>query len=80
MHMAEDTQDRKIVQAVIDMAHNLDIKVVAEGIENRQSLDMLVAMGCDFGQGFYIARPMALGDLPPWAENSVWLKPTAVAG
>jgi EAL domain-containing protein (putative c-di-GMP-specific phosphodiesterase class I) len=80
MHMAEDKQDRKIVQAVIDMAHNLDIRVVAEGIENQQSLDMLIGMGCDYGQGYYIARPMALVDLPPWLDNSVWSVPKVVTG
>jgi diguanylate cyclase len=73
LHMAEDPQDRKIVQSVIDLAHNLDLRVVAEGIENQQTLDMLVGMGCDFGQGYYIARPMPLAELPPWVESSNWV-------
>jgi EAL domain-containing protein (putative c-di-GMP-specific phosphodiesterase class I) len=73
LHMAEDQQDRKIVQSVIDLAHNLDLRVVAEGIENQQTLDMLVGMGCDFGQGYYIARPMPLAELPPWVESSNWV-------
>ncbi len=73
--MAEAPQDRKIVQSVIDLAHNLDLQVVAEGIENQQSLDMLIGMGCDYGQGYYIARPMPLGDLPPWVDGSCWSRP-----
>jgi EAL domain-containing protein (putative c-di-GMP-specific phosphodiesterase class I) len=78
-HMAQVQQDRKIVQSVIDLAHNLDLKVVAEGIENQQTLDMLIGMGCDYGQGYYIARPMALADLPPWVDSSNWERPGALA-
>jgi diguanylate cyclase (GGDEF)-like protein len=74
-HMADDPQDRKIVQSIIDLAHNLDMRVVAEGIENQQSLDMLVGMGCDYGQGYHIARPMPAADLRAWAEASPWRKP-----
>jgi EAL domain-containing protein (putative c-di-GMP-specific phosphodiesterase class I) len=73
-HMAEDQQDRKIVQSIIDLAHNLEMRVVAEGIENQQTLDMLIGMGCDYGQGFYIGRPMPIGEMPPWVEASNWRK------
>jgi EAL domain-containing protein (putative c-di-GMP-specific phosphodiesterase class I) len=73
-HMAEDQQDRKIVQSIIDLAHNLEMSVVAEGIENQQTLDMLIGMGCDYGQGFYIGRPMPIGEMPPWVEASNWRK------
>jgi EAL domain-containing protein (putative c-di-GMP-specific phosphodiesterase class I) len=51
------------------------MRVVAEGIENQQSLDMLVGMGCDYGQGYHIARPMPAADLRAWAEASPWRKP-----
>jgi len=78
-HMAEDTQDRKIVQSVIDLAHNLELQVVAEGIENQQTLDMLIGMGCDFGQGYYIARPMPLVELPPWVDSSNWSRPVTTS-
>jgi diguanylate cyclase (GGDEF)-like protein len=76
--MAENKQDRKIVQTIIDLAHNLDMSVVAEGIENRQILDMLVGMGCDYGQGFYIGRPMAMADLPAWEKKSSWKNPEVI--
>ena len=78
-HMAEDTQDRKIVQSIIDLAHNLEMSVVAEGIENQQSLDMLIGMGCDHGQGYYIARPMPISELPPWVDGSNWSRPRKIA-
>jgi diguanylate cyclase (GGDEF)-like protein len=77
-HMADDQQDRKIVQSIIDLAHNLEMSVVAEGIENQQTLDMLIGMGCDFGQGFYLGRPMPIVDMPPWLEGSNWHLPEAV--
>ena len=73
-HMAEDQQDHKIVQSIIDLAHNLDMSVVAEGVENQQTLDMLIGMGCDYGQGFYFGRPMPIEDMPPWVEGSNWCK------
>ncbi len=78
LHMAEQQQDRRIVQSVIDLAHTLDMVVVAEGIENEQILNMLVAMGCDYGQGFFIARPMPAAELHVWARSSVWDMPEEV--
>ena len=79
LHMTEDQQDRKIVQSIIDLAHNLEMRVVAEGIENQQTLDMLIAMGCDYGQGYYIGRPMPIDEMSPWMEASHWCS-SAVIG
>ena len=76
-HMADRPQDRKIVRSIIDLAHNLDMRVVAEGIEDERSLDMLVSMGCDYGQGFYIARPMPAAQLKGWLQQAPWRKPAA---
>lgn len=45
-------KDASIVKAIIAMAHNMDMKVVAEGIEKQEQFDLLRTMGCDFGQGF----------------------------
>jgi EAL domain-containing protein (putative c-di-GMP-specific phosphodiesterase class I) len=50
------------------------MSVVAEGVENQQTLDMLIGMGCDDGQGFYFGRPMPIEDMPPWVEGSNWCK------
>ena len=76
-HMADRPQDRKIVRSIIDLAHNLEMRVVAEGIEDQRSLDMLVSMGCDYGQGFYIARPMPAGQLNGWLQQAPWREPAA---
>jgi len=69
LNMADDKQDRKIVRSIIDLAHNLEMRVVAEGIENQCVFDMLVEMGCEIGQGFYMARPMPASALSLWLEK-----------
>ena len=45
------------------MAHELGMKVIAEGVETAQQRDLLVAAGCDHGQGYLLARPMSARDL-----------------
>ena len=52
-----------MVQSTIGLAHSLGRKVVAEGVEHRDILDLLVEMGCDIAQGFAIGRPMSLESL-----------------
>lgn len=54
--------DDTLVEAIVVMAHKLDLEVIAEGIETRQQLDVLRAMHCDYGQGYYFARPMPAAD------------------
>ena len=74
LNMMEDEGDAKIVKSVVDLAHNFDLAVVAEGVENQESLDQLRQMGCDYAQGFYIARPMPFDDLVKWLDSSSWSK------
>ena len=52
-----DPDDRAIVGAVVSMAHALGLSVTAEGVETLEQLDLLEALGCDVGQGFYFAKP-----------------------
>lgn len=51
-----------LLHAVMTLADNLDLKVVAEGVENAEQLALLQALGCDFGQGFFLAKPMLAAD------------------
>jgi predicted signal transduction protein with EAL and GGDEF domain len=56
-----------VVRAVIDLAHDLGHRVVAEGVEDRATLDHLADLGCDQAQGYYICRPLPASELPSWA-------------
>ena len=53
-----DKDDKMMVEAIIAMAHKLNIQVIAEGIENSAHLRTLKTLNCDMGQGYFIARPM----------------------
>jgi EAL domain-containing protein (putative c-di-GMP-specific phosphodiesterase class I)/CHASE2 domain-containing sensor protein len=61
--MREHRSDLVMVQSTIALAHSLGRTVVAEGVESREILDMLVAMKCEVAQGFIVGRPSSLGDL-----------------
>lgn len=52
-----------MVQSTIGLAHSLDRKVVAEGVEDHETLDLLIEMGCDVAQGFAVGRPMSIDSL-----------------
>jgi EAL domain-containing protein (putative c-di-GMP-specific phosphodiesterase class I) len=61
--IADNRSDRVMVQSTIALAHSLGRKVVAEGVEHREILDLLVGMNCDIAQGFAVGRPMSLDSL-----------------
>jgi diguanylate cyclase (GGDEF)-like protein len=67
--LASSEQARSIAQAVLQMAHSLSMRVVAEGVESAAQRDLLVAMGCDELQGFLFARPMSAKALALWAMD-----------
>ena len=58
MEMALDASDAAIVRSTIDLAHNLGLTVVAEGVESEDAWRHLESLGCDFAQGYYLARPL----------------------
>lgn len=60
-------RNAKIVRSIIDLAHNFDMTVVAEGIEDAATLQFLAELGCDYGQGYYIGRPMRIEVFERWA-------------
>ena len=61
--IVDNRSDRLMVQSTIGLAHSLGRKVVAEGVEHRNILDLLVEMKCDIAQGFAIGRPMSIETL-----------------
>jgi diguanylate cyclase (GGDEF)-like protein/PAS domain S-box-containing protein len=62
--MSTSKYDAAIVRSTIDLAHNLELHVVAEGVEDQSSLDLLKDMGCDTVQGFFKSRPLAEKIIP----------------
>src|SRR3954451_8412348 len=58
MEMAVDASDAAIVRSTVDLAHNLGLRVVAEGVESEDAWRHLEALGCDFAQGYYLSRPL----------------------
>ena len=75
MEMDGESNDKVIVQSTIDLAHNMGLKVVAEGIETEQSWQTLKALGCDMGQGYLMCRPIEAASLDQWFEESDWKTP-----
>jgi EAL domain-containing protein (putative c-di-GMP-specific phosphodiesterase class I) len=61
--IADNRSDRVMVQSTIALAHSLGRKVVAEGVEHRDIIDLLTEMNCDIAQGFAVGRPMSLDSL-----------------
>ena len=68
--METDADDAMIVRSTIDLAHNLGLVVVAEGVENAKAWDMLRALNCDQAQGYHMGRPMPATDFSNW--SAVW--------
>jgi diguanylate cyclase (GGDEF)-like protein len=68
-YMLENSMDQHIVKTIIKMAHGFDLKVVAEGVENRETLEALKELGCDVAQGYYLARPMPQDEFIQWLNN-----------
>lgn len=66
--MLVNAQDAIIVNSTIGLAHNLGMKVVAEGVEDMETLRALTDMGCDLIQGYHISKPK------PWDELAAWVK------
>jgi diguanylate cyclase (GGDEF)-like protein len=69
-HLDEDADDCHIVEATIQLAHTLGMDVVAEGVESAEVHNLLLEMGCDFVQGYYISRPLDAEHMLEWFHNT----------
>lgn len=67
--IAADTELQAITGAIIKLGHKLDVEVLAEGIESAPDFDHLKDEGCEIGQGYHFARPMAVAELTRWIED-----------
>ena len=69
LKLDESQQDQHIVQSTITLGHQLGFSVVAEGVENLASLNLLDQMQCDYAQGYYLSKPLQATDFLNWLGN-----------
>jgi diguanylate cyclase (GGDEF)-like protein/PAS domain S-box-containing protein len=65
-----EEEDISIATAILNLAHSLNIQVVAEGVETVEQLQYLQSLQCDFVQGYYVSRPLPVKDLEDWLTNN----------
>ena len=65
--MAHDSSDETIVRSIIDLAHNLGLRAVGEGVEDEFVMGALAVLGCDIAQGFHVSRPLTGEMVERWA-------------
>ena len=70
--MMENNEDLVIVRSTIDLAHNMGRQVVAEGVESEEVLNLLIELGCDMAQGYYISRPITANIITQWLQQTQW--------
>ena len=69
LEMATEHSDAAIVRSTIELAHNLGLQVIAEGVEDRQIWEELARLGCDFAQGYYLVAAAAGRQAGPEARH-----------
>lgn len=72
MEMTEDENDAVIVKATIELAHNLGLKIVAEGVKDRYTWEYLKSLHCDFAQGYFISPPIPAKDFINMGRSDNW--------
>ncbi len=76
--MTSDADDAVIVRSIVDLAHSLGLRVVAEGVETVDTWRALQALGCDLAQGYLISRPLPGDELTRWLEQHFPVEPDVV--
>lgn len=69
MTAQQSRESRLVIQAIIELAHSLDMKVIAEGIEDYATLQFLQQQGCDKAQGYFIGRPIPADQIDQWLQQ-----------
>ena len=70
--MTDNSRDTCIVRTIIELGHNLGLRVVAEGVEHRSVLELLRGLGCDVAQGYYLSHPLTHQELERWYKSGPW--------
>ena len=71
MDMGVSRNDSVIVRSIIDLGHSLGLKVVGEGVETADTMAVLASLGCDYAQGFHLARPMDAEAFDAWRQENM---------
>ena len=69
IEMLDNENDAIIVQSTIDLAHNLGLTVIAEGVENKETMQRLRKLKCDIAQGYHITKPLPQVELLEWLQR-----------
>lgn len=64
------SEDVTIVAAIVELGHSMGLKVVAEGVEQPQTWNLLRRLGCDYAQGYLVSRPLAVADVAPFVQRA----------
>lgn len=73
LNMLDVEEDNLLVNSIINLAHNFNLSVTAEGVENSDILKKLTEMNCDFAQGYFIGKPMPNKQFKQWMKDSGWI-------
>ena len=69
LECAKDEEALVFVRNMIELGHGLELSVTAEGVENKEIWDLLISLGCDVAQGYFISRPLGAEDMTAWMEQ-----------
>ena len=70
INMKDDENDASIIRATVGLAHDLGLSIVAEGVENQESQDLLQALNCEYAQGFHICKPAPAKEIGNRLDNT----------
>ncbi|MGB5346849.1 MAG: EAL domain-containing protein, partial [Woeseia sp.] len=73
--MISEIAEQHIVESIIGLAHRVGMQVVAEGVEDEPTLELLKSLGCDIVQGFHIAKPLSQQDYDAWLDARRYSQP-----
>ncbi len=68
------------MKAIIELAHSFDLRVVAEGIEHESERQLLIALGCRYGQGYHLPMPAPAADIEPLLHSAARQRDEAASG
>jgi diguanylate cyclase (GGDEF)-like protein/PAS domain S-box-containing protein len=80
LDLQRDDRNPAVVRAIIDLAHSMAVRVIAEGVEDQAMLQNLIELGCDGVQGYFIGRPVPAVEFTKWYRQCTWNRSGARQG